>query len=351
MSPFRGIGVPKASDVKRIFLLVVIITLLALSEGLAGAQQTTKVPRIGYLGLNDPSSPVFESFRQGLREVGYIEGQNVIIEPRFAFGNARGFTGLADELVRLQVDVIVAQSLQALNAARNATKTIPIVMAFADPAAAAGFVASRDGLGVNVTGISGMAVELGGKWLELLKQTAPEVSRVGVVYSRTSERVSPMMKELEVAARSLRVELQPAEVGLAIPASGIFYSNPAREVGAALTWATRGQAEALIVLPGFVFAENLGYIADLAVKKRLPSIFWRADFAEAGGLMAYGANPAEQFRRAAYVVDKILRGAKPTELPIELPKKFELVINLKTAKEIGVKIPDKMLTWADRIIK
>src|SRR4030095_5719573 len=153
MSPFRGIGVPKASDVKRIFLLVVIITLLALSEGLAGAQQTTKVTRIGYLGLNDPSSTVFWAFRQGLREVGYIEGQNVIIEPRFAFGNARGFTGLAGELVRLQVDVIVAQSLQALNAARNATKTIPIVMAFAHPSSAGGFFARRDGLGVNGSGI------------------------------------------------------------------------------------------------------------------------------------------------------------------------------------------------------
>ena len=203
-----------------------------------------------------------------------------------------------------------------------------------------------------MTGISGMAMELGGKWLELLKQTAPEVSRVGVVYSRISERVSPMMKELEVAARSLRVELQPGEVAVADTCySGIAYSNTSARVGAALTWATRGQAEALIVLPGLVFDENIGYIADLAIKRRLSSIFWRADFAEAGGLMAYGASPAEQFRRAAFVVDKILKGAKPAELPVEVPKKFDLVINLKTAKEIGVKVPDKMLTWADRIIK
>ena len=249
------------------FLIAVI---LALGEGFAGAQQTRKVPRIGYLGLNDPYSSarrtaeiIFESFRQGLREVGYIEGQNIIIERRFAFGDASRLSGLASELVRLQVDVIVvAQSRQVLNAARNATKTIPIVMAFADPVAVAGIVTSPDGLGGNVTGVSGMGMELGGKWLELLKQTAPEVSLVGVLYSRSSERVSPMMKELEVAARSLRVELQPAEVGLAPFVLGSPNFNVDRKVGAALTWATRGQADALIVLPGFDFGENLGYIAD-----------------------------------------------------------------------------------------
>jgi putative ABC transport system substrate-binding protein len=332
------------------FLAFLIAVVLALAEGFAGAQQAAKVPRIGYLGLNDPSSPVFESFRQGLREVGYIEGQNIIIEPRFAFGNAWRLSGLASELVRLQVDVIVTGSLQALNAARNATKTIPIVMAFADPVVAA-IVASQDGLGGNVTGISGMAMELGGKWLELLKQTAPEVSRVGVLYSRSSERLSPMMKELEVAARSLRVELQPAEAEVRGPLGGLLSTSVGAAIGAGFTWATRGQADALVVLPGFAVEQNPGYIADLALKKRIPGIFWRGDFAEAGGLMAYGANPAEQFRRAAYVVDKILKGANPAELPVELPKKFELVINLKTAKEIGVKIPEKMLAWADRVIK
>ena len=338
------------------FLIAVI---LALGEGFAGAQQTRKVPRIGYLGLNDPYSSarrtaeiIFESFRQGLREVGYIEGQNVIIEPRFAFGDVWRLSGLASELVRLQVDVIiVAPSSQALNAARSATKTIPIVMAFADPAAVTRIVASPDGSGGNVTGVSGMATELGGKWLELLKEAVPAVSRVAVLGSRGWGRgfeTEPTWKGMEVVARSLGVELQSAEVKTAFFGAS---ESRGRGVGAALTWATRGQADAIIVLPGLVFGENLEYIADQALRRRLPSIFWRADFAEAGGLMSYGANPAEQFRRAAYVVDKILKGAKPAELPIEQPQKFELVINLKTAKEIGVKVPDKMLTWADRIIK
>jgi len=345
--------VPKASDVKNIFLLVVIISLLAISEGFARAQQTTKIPRIGYLGLDEPSTALFKSFREGLREVGYMEGQNIIVESRFASGTAWRLTGLAAELIRLNVNVIVTQSSQALDAARHATGTIPIVMTYPGDPVAVGIVASRERPGGNVTGVSGMTTELGGKWLELLKETVPGISRVAVLGNRGFEN-ERTWKAMQVVARSLRVELQPAEVGLApfVPGvPGMSSYNVDRKVGAALTWATRGQAEALVVLPGSDFAENLGYIAEVALRKRLASIFWRADFAEAGGLMAYGANPAEQFRRAAYVVDKILKGAKPAELPVEQPKKFELVINLKTAKEIGVKIPDKMLTWADRVIK
>ncbi len=332
---------------KNIFLRVLIITLMALTEGFAGAQQTTKVPRIGYLGLDDPSSPAFQSFRQGLREVGYIEGQNIIIEPRFAFGNDWRLAGLAAELVRLNVNVIVPQRSPALSAAMQATRTIPIVMAYLGDPVAVGIVASRERPGGNVTGISGMSTELGGKWLELLKETVPRVSRVAVLWSQGFE-AEPTMKGMEVTARSLGVELESAEVKL-------FKKHPSglvrRSVGAAFTWATRGQAGAFVLLPSSIIGQDLGYVADLALKRRLPGIFWRADFAEVGGLMAYGANEIEQFRRAAYVVDKILKGAKPAELPIELPKKFELVINLKTAKEIGVTIPDKMLTWADRIIK
>ena len=198
MSPFRGIGVPKASDVKRIFLLVVIITLLALSEGFAGAQQATKVPRIGYLGLDDPSSSFFKSFREGLREVGYIEGQNIIIEPRFAFGNDWRLGGLAAELVRLKVDVIVTQHVIT---ARGVTRTIPIVMAYSGDPVEARIVASVERPGGNVTGIGGMATGVGGKWLEILKQTIPEVRRVGVLYFsnpdqnfRNPARQPPIMK-------------------------------------------------------------------------------------------------------------------------------------------------------------
>ena len=178
------------------------------------------------------------------------------------------------------------------------------------------------------------------------KRNCSSNHRVAVLWSQGFE-AEPTMKGMEVAARSLGVELQSAEVQIVQAPIGLVTGS----VGAAFTWATRGQAGAFVLLPSSIFGQNLGYIADLGLKRRLPGIFWRAEFAEAGGLMAYGANQIEQFRRAAYVVDKILKGAKPAELPVELPKKFELVINLKTAKEIGVKIPDKMLTWADRIIK
>jgi putative ABC transport system substrate-binding protein len=338
--------VPKATDVKNILLLVLIIALLVLTEGFVGAQQTGKVPRVGYLGLDDLSSPLFESFRQGLREVGYIEGQNIIVEPRFVLGTAWRLTGLAAELVRLNVNVIVAQGAPALNAARHATRTIPIVMVYLGDPVAAGIMASRDRPGGNVTGVSGRTTELGGKWLELLKETVPGITRVAVLWSAGFE-MEPTMKSMQATARSLGVELQTAEVKLFKTPFGIATGS----VGAAFNWATRGQAGAFILLPSSILSENLDYIADLGLKKRLPGIFWRADFAEAGGLMAYGASQTEQSRRAAYVVDKILKGAKPAELPVELPTKFELVINLKTAKEIGVTIQPEMLMFADRVIK
>ena len=336
----------KASDVKNIFLIVLTIMLLALTGGFTGAEQTKKVPRIGYLGLDDPSSSSFKSFRLGLRELGYIEGQNIIIEPRFAYGNDWRLNGLSAELVGLNVNAIVTQNTPALNAARHATKKIPIVMVYLGDPVAVGIVASRERPGGNVTGVSGMATELGGKWLELLKETVPVISRVAVLWSRGFEK-EPTMQGMEVTARSIGVELQPAEVKLFKPPFGLVRGS----IGAAFNWATRGQAGAFVLLPSSILGENLDYIADLGLKKRLPGIFWREDFAEAGGLMAYGANQIEQSRRAAYVVDKILKGAKPAELPVELPTQFKLVINLKTAKEIGVTIPPDMLMFADRVIK
>ncbi len=342
---------------KKIYLLVLITTLLASTGGFAGAQQAAKVPRIGYLGLDDPSSLLFKSFREGLRELEYIEGQNITIEPRFAFGNVWRFNNLAAELVRLNVNVIVTQSSPALNAARSMTKTIPIIMTYFGDPVAAGIVATLERPSKNVTGIGGMAAGLGGKWLELLKETVPEVKRVGVLYFsnpegtfRSPRLTSSMIKELEVAANSLRVELQPEEIPVRFSntAAALFLD---RGVGAAFTWATRGQANALIVLPGLILDQNLGYIAELALKRRLPGISWQADFAEAGGLMSYGPKLQEQHRRAAYFVDKILKGAKPAELPVEQPTKFELVINLKTAKEIGLTVHPEMLMFADRVIK
>lgn len=335
------------------FPAFLIAVFLPLIPGFAGAQQLEKIPRIGFLSEGFPSSSIFLSFQQGVRELGYIEGQNIIIEPRFAHGNGWRLNDLAAELVRLKVNVIVVQSSSALSAAIIYTKTIPIVMAYTGDPVAAGIIASLERPGGNVTGIGGLAAGLGGKWLELLKQTVPEVSRVGVLYTRISERESPMMKEVEVAAHSLRVELQPVPVLGASPQANTAPSEAASSsnVGAAFTWAMRGRADGLIVLPALVFGQNPGYIADLALQRRIPAIFWRADFAEAGGLMAYATKQVEQFRRAAYFVDKILKGANPAELPVELPKNFELVINLKTAKEIGITIPPRVLAWADRVIK
>lgn len=319
------------------FLVAVVLTL---TEGFAGAQQPAKVPRVGIFGgLQYPRSRILEAFRQGLREVGYIEGQNIILEPRFALG-IRTTHENAAEMVRLPVDVIVTTNTPAIYAAMSATKTIPIVITYVGDPVAAGFIASLERPGGNVTGVSGLAMmELGGKWLELVKEMVPSAGRVAVFWNRQAENESPQSNGVEVAARALRVELQWLEV-----------QNP-RDLEGAFSAATSKAASAFIMLPSLVFGNNLKAVTYLALKSRLPGIFWRADFAEVGGLMAYGANQLEQSRRAAYVVDKILKGAKPAELPVELPKKFELVINLKTAKEIGVKIPDKMLTWADRIIK
>jgi putative tryptophan/tyrosine transport system substrate-binding protein len=242
-------------------------------------------------------------------------------------------------MVRLPVDVIVTTNTPAIYAAMSATKTIPIVITYVGDPVAAGFIASLERPGGNVTGVSGLATELGGKWLELVKETVPAADRVAVFWNRQAENESPQSHGVEVAARALRVELQWLEV-----------QNPRDLEGAFSAAASKG-ASAFIMLPSLVFGNNLKAVTYLALKSRLPGIFWRADFAGAGGLMAYGANQLEQSRRAAYVVDKILKGAKPAELPIELPKKFELVINLKTANEIGVKVPDKMLTWADQVIK
>ena len=321
-------------------VLVLAITFLALNNHSATAQQTAKVPRVGIFGeLQYPRSHNLEAFRQGLRELGYVEGQNIILEPRFSFGKESKLPEIAAEMVRVQVDVIVALTTPAIYAAMAATKTIPIVITFPSDPAMTGFTASLERPGGNVTGVSGLASQLGGKWLELIKETIPRASRVAVLRDPKVNNRAPAWKNVEVAARSLRVELQPVTV------------EDQRDLEGAFRLATTARADAFIILPAVVLAQNVAEIAYLGLKNRLPGIFWRADFAEAGGLMAYGANRHEQTRRAAYVVDKILKGARPAELPVELPRNFELVINLKTAKEIGITIPPAVLAWADRVIK
>jgi putative tryptophan/tyrosine transport system substrate-binding protein len=321
-------------------LLFLITVLLALAEGFAGAQQATKVPRIGLLGPASPSSPILQSFKQGLRELGYVEGQNIILDGRSSKDVSEYHQGLADEVARLGVDVIVAFAAPPTFAAMKATKTIPIVMTFPGDAASEGFVASLERPGGNVTGVSGLVTELGGKWLELLKEAIPSVRRVAVLWNPRSEDRFPTWKGVELAARSLQVDLTWMEV------------RTQRDVARAFRPATHwGRVDAFIVLPGGIFFATMPQIVEHALKSRLPGISWRGDFADAGGLMAYGANRLEQARRAAYVVDKILKGAKPSDLPVERPTQFELVINLKTAKEIGVTIQPETLMFADRVIK
>ncbi len=323
-----------------IWPLVLIITFLALTEWAANAQHPAKVPRVGIFGeLAYPRSHNLEAFRQGLRELSYVEGQNVILEPRFTFGKESTIPDIAAEMVRLQVDVIVTLTTPALFAAVAATKTIPIVMTFPSDPVLMGFVASLERPGGNVTGVSGLASQLGGKWLELIKETIPGAGRVAVLWDRKGNSKAPTWNNVEIAARSLRIDLQPVTV------------EDQRDLEGAFRSAITARADAFIILPAVVLGQNVAEIAYLGLKNRLPGIFWRTDFAEAGGLMAYGANRHEQTRRAAYVVDKILKGAKPAELPIELPRNFELVINLKTAKEIGITVPPQVLAWADRVIR
>jgi putative ABC transport system substrate-binding protein len=313
----------------------------------AGAQRSAYVPRIGYLNYNfkqalvgDPTlRRLSEPFIQGLNELGYVEGQNITLQTHI--GDETQFYNLAAELVQRKPDVIVVQNIEPTRAAMAATKTIPIVMSIPADPVLLGFVASLERPGGNVTGVSGLTTELGGKWLELVKETIPTAKRIVVLWNKNAEETFPTWKSLDLAARSLRIDIDWVEVRGA--------SDIPRRFGSALS----RKPDAFIVLPGFSMGRNMKEIAEIAQKNRLPGMYWRTDLAleTMGGLIAYGANRLEQSRRAAYFVDKILKGAKPADLPVELPKSFELVINLKAAREIGITIPPRVLAWADRVIK
>jgi putative tryptophan/tyrosine transport system substrate-binding protein len=327
---------------KTIAGLVTVFLFVPLS--FAEAQQPKKVPRIGYLSGVDPAreSTRAEAFRLALRELGYIEGQNITIEYRYAEGKRDRYPALAAELVRLKVDIIVGPSGSApIRAAMNATKTVPIVMMSlaADPVEA-GFVESLARPGGHVTGLTTLSRELGGKRLELLKEAVPKVARVAVLYDAANPgNVREVKEELPVAARALGLTIQPWEVRDADGFEKVF---------AALS---KQRPEGLYVPPGPLMAANEKRIAGFALKSRLPSVYSNREAVDTGGLMYYGADLADSYRRAAYYVDRILRGAKPADLPVEQPKKFELVINLKTAKQIGLKIPQRVLERADKVIK
>jgi len=304
----------------------------------ASAQQPEKVARIGYIASAGPDAAGTNrgAFQQGLRELGYAEGKNIRIEFRYLEGMLNRVPTVVAELVGLKVDVIVAISPLAIRIAKETTKTIPIVMVTTADPVATGLIDSLARPGVNVTGITRLTRELSGKRLELLKEALPRMSRVAVLWNANATDV----KDYETAAAALKLQIQPLEVRGSKP----DFERAFRE-------AKKERVSALIALRTGVLLSHQRQIAGLAIKNRLPSMFEGSQSVEAGGLMSYSASEAESFRRAAVYVDKILKGAKPADLPVEQPTKFEFVINLKTAKQIGVTIPPNVLARADRVIR
>jgi putative tryptophan/tyrosine transport system substrate-binding protein len=321
--------------------ILVAVVLLALGV-IAEAQQPKKVLRIGYLMPSDAAadSTRSEAVRLGLRELGYMEGQNIAIEYRYAEGKPDRYPELAAELVRLKVDIIVTTGVAPTLAAKNATKTIPIVMNISADPVEAGLVESLAHPGGNVTGLTLLSRELGGKRLELLKEAVPKLARVAVLYDPATVGIVPEVKEaLPAAARALRLTLQPWEVRAA---------NGFERVFAALN---KERPDGLYVTTGPLMRANEKRIAGFALKSRLPSTYNYREAVDAGGLMYYGADQVDSYRRVAYYVDRILKGAMPADLPVQQPTKFELVINLKTAKQIGLTIPPNVLARADKVIR
>jgi putative ABC transport system substrate-binding protein len=328
---------------KSLRLLLIFVGLVGCGA-IADAQQPKKVPRLGYLSSFDPAGEFArsEGIRLALRERGHIEGQNITIEYRYAEGKRDRAPELAAELVRLKVDIIVAAGgTGIIQAAKNATKTIPIVMTGggSDPVEA-GLIESLARPGGNVTGITTLARELVGKRLELLKEAVTKVARVAVLYDPANSGDILEVKEfLPVAARELALTIQPWEVRAADNFDRVFSAL------------NKQRPDGLVVTGSPLMGANRKRIADFALKSRLPSVYSNRTAVDAGGLISYGADLADSYRRVATYVDKILKGAKPADLPVEQPTKFELVINLKTAKQIGVTIPQPMLYRADKVIK
>ena len=323
--------------------LSILRATLALALGLflaplaADAQQPGKAYRIGVLATTH--WPPFDSFRAGLRELGYIEGQNMAIEYRWAEQRTTLFPNLAADLVRLQVDVIVTWGTPAAQAAKTATSTIPIVMASIGDAVGTGLVTSLAHPGGNITGQSALNPELEGKRLELLKEAVPTASRLAALWHPANPIAALLLKETQVAAQQLGLQVQAVEVHSPIDLEGAFAAMALQH------------ADALVVVPDAFFVLNRTRVAELAIHHRLPAIYQYAEHVHAGGLIAYGPNYHELFRRAATYVDKILKGAKPADLPVERPMKFDLFINLKTAKALGLTMPPILLFQADEVIQ
>jgi putative tryptophan/tyrosine transport system substrate-binding protein len=323
---------------KKIVAFMAILTLAPIY--VAQAQQPGKVPKIGYLSLRSGFGVNDEAFRQALRELGYTEGQNIIVEWRFVDGKPERYHDFAAELVRLKVDAIVtASGDDPIIAAMNVTKTIPIIITTGSDPVARGFVASLARPGGNVTGLSFMLHELSGKRLELLKEVVPKLLRVAILGDRDQQNYNVQMKELEEAAQALALQLQPVQLRVADDLENAFSAMARDRAGAFL----------VVVNPAIGFFR--GKVVEFATKGRLPGIYSTPDWVDGGGLMSYAPAYADQYRRAAVYVDKILKGTKPGDLPIERPRKFELIINLIAAKQIGLIIPPNVLARADRVIR
>jgi putative ABC transport system substrate-binding protein len=326
---------------RRIALGLALALGLVVATPRAEAQRPPKVPRIGVLWTvaESPGAPLREALEQGLRDLGYVEGKTIVLEHRWAEGRPERLPQLAADLVRLKADIIVAGITAAAQAARNATGTIPIVMAVVPDPVGSGLVASLARPGGNVTGLSLLAVDLAGKQLELLKAAVPSLTRVAVFQNPGLPAHPPMLKGIETAAGTLGVKVQALEV------------RAAEEVERAFAAMTRERAGALVVLPDPVFYNHRVRVAELAAKHRLPAMYGIAEHAEVGGLMAYAADLRENWRRAATYVDKILKGARPADLPVQQPTRMEFVINLRTARALGLAIPPSVLLRADRVIE
>jgi len=321
----------------------VVLLLAADLLGPAAAQSLEKSPRVGYLSPGSPSDPArlrrFEAFRQGLRELGYVEGQNITIESRWAEGNYDRYPALAADLVRGKANVIVAVGGAATQAVQQATRTIPIVMSVVLDPVGSRLVTSLARPEGNITGVSLMAPDIVGKQLQVLKEMVPRVSRVALLWNPANPGSAPQLREAEAAARALKVQLQVLE------------ARDSREIDDALAAMTRERAGALVILADAIFTNHRKQIAELAMKRHLPSVYGVREYADAGGLMDYSADSLHLEARAAIYVDKILKGAKPADLPIEQPSKFALVVNLKTAKALGLTVPPSLLQRADRVIE
>jgi putative ABC transport system substrate-binding protein len=329
----------KAKARRHIVMWLVAIVLLAIAPP-AEAQRPKKVPRMGYFTLSGGPSDRDEAFKQGLRELGWIDRQNIMIEYRWVAGKTEQLAAVADELVRMKVDVIFATSAPVIQAAKNATNTIPIVMPAASDPVGSGFIASLARPGGNITGMSAMILELDGKRLELLREIAPHVSRIAFLTYGTDATARRSVKEVADTGRRLRIRIQPLGI------------RDAKDLESAFSAMGRERAGAVVIQPLLITSIGQGRrIAEFAARSRLPTISDSKDFLDAGGLASYGPDRLALWRRAAWYVDKILKGANAAELPVEQPTKFEFVINLKTAKQIGLIIPPNVLARADRVIR